>query len=203
MVADMSDLVMLLGYSFPAKSSSVIPPKDFGELIRLSDLVIVAKAGSGAGYKKGELIMTGTRFTIMDVVKGSALIGSDIQVETFGGVFGDRGLSIGGSPQFEEGDVYLLSLSEFNGQWTLRFMSYGVMVQRRMVTGQQVFTHLEASHELNIVVPDGREIEPITTYTSSVVVSHLKQVASGARGWSRGDAGEVANAGHDGALQAG
>jgi hypothetical protein len=194
-------LVLFLGLSFPAFSSSVIPPKDFGELVRISDLVVVAKAGGGIGFKKGELIMTGTMFTIIDVVKGSAMSGSDIEVETFGGVFGDRGLSIGGSPQFKEGDVYLLSLSEFNGKWTLRFMSYGVLVQRRMITGQQVFTHLEEAHELNVVVPDGREIEPITTYTSSTVVSHLKQVASGSSVWSRESAGEVVNAGHDGSLK--
>jgi len=192
---------LFLGVAFPAVSSSIIPPRDFGELVRISDLVVVAKAGSGVGFKRGELIMTGTMFTIVDVIKGSTLPGTDIQVETFGGVFGDRGLSIGGSPQFEEGDVYLLSLSEFNGQWTLRFMSYGVLVQRRMVTGQQVFTHLEASHELNIVVPDGRVIEPITTYSSSTIVSYLQQVASGTRTWSRDNAGEVANAGHDGALK--
>jgi len=194
-------LVLFLGLSFPVFSSSVIPPKDFGELVRISDLVIVAKAGGGTGFKRGELIMTGTMFTIIDVVKGSAMSGSDIEVETFGGVYGDRGLSIGGSPQFEEGDVYLLSLSEFNGKWTLRFMSYGVLVQRRMVTGQQVFTHLEASHELNIVVPDGREIEPITTYMSSTIVPYLQQVASGTRTWTRSNAGEVANAGHDGSLK--
>jgi len=193
--------VLFLGVAFPALSSSIIPPRDFGELVRISDLVVVAKAGGGSGYKKGELIMTGTMFTIMDVVKGSISIGTDIRVETFGGIYGDRGLAIGGSPQFKDGDVYLLSLSEFNGEWTLRFMSYGVLVQRRMVTGQQVFAHLEEAHELNVVVPDGREIEPITTYSSSTVVSHLKQVSSGSSVWSRESAGEVANAGHDGSLQ--
>jgi len=193
--------VLFLGVAFPALSSSIIPPRDFGELVRISDLVVVAKAGGGSGYKKGELIMTGTMFTIMDVVKGSISIGIDIRVETFGGIYGDRGLAIGGSPQFKDGDVYLLSLSEFNGEWTLRFMSYGVLVQRRMVTGQQVFAHLEEAHELNVVVPDGREIEPITTYSSSTVVSHLKQVSSGSSVWSRESAGEVANAGHDGSLQ--
>lgn len=111
-----------------AFSSSVIPPRDFGELVRLSDLVIVAKAGGATGFKRGELIMTGTSFTILDVVKGSAVIGSSINVETYGGTYGDMGFSVGGSPQFVEGDVYLLSLSEFNGNWTFRFMSYGVMV---------------------------------------------------------------------------
>ncbi len=192
---------LFLGVAFPAASSSIIPPRDFGELVRISDLVVVAKAGGGSGYKKGELIMTGTMFTIIDVVKGSISIGSDIRVETFGGIYGDRGLAIGGSPQFKDGDVYLLSLSEFNGEWTLRFMSYGVLVQRRMVTGQQVFAHLEEAHELNVIVPDGRVIEPITTYLSSTIVPYLQQVVSGTRTWSRESAGEVANAGHDGALK--
>lgn len=184
-----------------AYSSSVIPPRNFGELVRISDLVVVARADGSTGFKRGELIMTNNSFTVIDVIKGSAVVGSSIHAETFGGLFGDMGLSIGGSPVFVEGDVYLLSLSEFNGQWTFRFMSYGVMVQRRMVTGQQVFTHLENAHELNIIVPDGRDVEPITTYASSAVVPLLKQIANGTKTWSRDEAGEVANAGHDGALK--
>jgi hypothetical protein len=184
-------ILFLLFVWTTSHASSVIPPRDFGVLVQTSGLVVVAKAGDSHSFGRGNLIMTSTRFQVVDVIKGSIAIGQSFNMESYGGQTEDFGMVIGGSPSFVEGETYLLSLSEHNGAWMSRHMSYGLMVQRRMLTGERIFTHLEESHDLNLVIPDGKTVELISNYKAESLVEHLKLVASGKTIWNKAQADEV------------
>jgi hypothetical protein len=183
--------VSLLNTAQNLHASSVIPPRDFGVLVQTSGLVVVAKAGDSNSFGRGNLIMTSTRFQVVDVIKGSIAIGQSFNMESYGGQTEDYGMAIGGSPTFVEGETYLLSLSEHNGAWMSRHMSYGLLVQRRLLTGERIFTHLEESHDLNLVIPDGKTVELISNYKAESLVNHLKSVASGKTIWNKVQADEV------------
>jgi hypothetical protein len=184
-------LVLLVILSSASYASSVIPPRDFGVLVQTSELVILAKADNSRSFGRGNLIMTSTRFQVLDVIKGSVAIGQYVDMESYGGQTEDLGLAIGGSPKFSQGETYLLSLTEHNGAWMSRHMSYGLLVQRRMLTGERIFTHLEDSHDLNLVIPDGKTVELISNYKADALIKHLKSVASGQSAWDKSKAEEV------------
>lgn len=183
--------LLLTLISYVSLASSVIPPRDFGVLIQTSELVVVAKAGESNSFGRGNLIMTNTRFQVLDVIKGTAALGQFVNMESYGGQTEDLGLAIGGSPQFVEGETYLLSLSQHNGAWMSRHMSYGILIQRRMITGERIFTHLEESHDINLVIPEGKTVELISNYKADQLVNHLKAVASGQTAWDKSKAEEV------------
>ena len=184
-------LVLLALLSNASYASSVIPPRDFGILVQTSQLVILAKAENSRSFGRGNLIMTSTRFQVLDVIKGSVAIGQYVDMESYGGQTEDLGLAIGGSPKFSQGETYLLSLTEHNGAWMSRHMSYGLLVQRRMLTGERIFTHLEDSHDLNLVIPEGKTVELISNYKAEALIKHLKSVASGQSAWDKSKAEEV------------
>ena len=193
--------VVILVSSMPVSASSIIPPKDYGELVRMSEIVVVARASTSNGFWLGGLIMTNTRFEVLEVIKGSLQVGEPFDVSVHGGILGDRGFAIGGSPDYKDGEVYLLSLSRNNNMWMSRHMAYGQMVQKRTVTGDRIFTHLEESHELNVVLPNGASAEPITSYNSERLVNHLKQIAGGSDVWSSDSAGILEYDSHDGSIE--
>lgn len=177
----LSLLVALLGsIPFLGMASSVVPPTNPGGLVQDSDHIVVAvMIGSDTKFR-GKMLVSITRFEVVQSVKGITS-GRNIDVETPGGVLGDIGLQINGSPQFIEGQTYLLFLREFEGgTYRTLMLSYGVM---RLVDSLQdgVFVPIDQTWDLELLPRrDARPVELIRPYRSSALLTHVQAVVAGA-----------------------
>lgn len=160
-------------------SSTIVPPVNPGGLVQDAEHVVLAKAASTSSKFRGKTLISITRFEIMQSIKGFAA-GRVIEVETPGGISGDIGLLINGSPKFDDGQAYLLFLRE-DDMGTLRpvLLSYGVM---SLVDGIQngVFVPIDQTWDLELLPRrDARPVETIRPYRSGALLSHLRAVAAG------------------------
>ena len=64
----------------PAHGGTLIPPRDLGELARISDAVLLAQAGASYARARGGFIYTYTSFEVLDVVSGA--VQGSVLVET-------------------------------------------------------------------------------------------------------------------------
>lgn len=169
------------------QASSIIPPKDLGELAQLSDAVVLVRAGNGTALARGRMILTQTSFEVLEVVHGPLRVGETMQVETRGGTLDGWGWAVSGSPTFEEGTTYLLFLNRnATGIWQPRLMSYGLLEEVTGTDGSRLLTHLESAHEIELVLrPDGVDVEEIDTYYAAPLLGQLKQVMTHANQWDQ------------------
>lgn len=173
-------LIVYFGVTpYLGSASTIVPPPNPGGLVQDSEHVVVARALGEAAKLRGRLLVTVTRFEIVQSVKGFAA-GRIVEVEAPGGVSGDIGLVINGSPQFEMGSTYLLFLREDDGgRLRPTMLSYGVM---SLVDGIQngVFVPVDQTWDLELLPRrDARPVETIRPYRSGVLLSHLRAVAAG------------------------
>lgn len=170
-----------------ADASSVIPPRDIGELAQRSEAVVLVRAGEQDAVARGRMILTHTTFEVLDVVRGPLHIGEVVQVETHGGTLDGLGWAVAGSPAFEAGRTYLLFLQRSKaGTWQPRLLSYGVLQEMQGTDGSRLLTHLEETHELELVVRlDGEATEPLDTYYAGPLLAQLKRVVAGTAAWER------------------
>ncbi|HMB89211.1 MAG TPA: hypothetical protein VKP65_00095, partial [Rhodothermales bacterium] len=179
-------LVLFLLSCFPllVQASSIVPPRNLGELAFMSDAVVLARAGTGTAIGRSGMIFTATDFEILEVVQGAA--SGRISVETYGGVLDGTGWQVAGTPTFEPGSVYLLFLDRNGTAWQPRMMAYGLL--ERVVTdeGAVMLTHIAEHHDLNLVARfDGVQPEPVETYYEQPLMNHLREVASSRVTWNR------------------
>ena len=147
----------------PARGGTIIPPRDLGELARISDAVLLAQAGSSYARARGGFIYTYTSFEVLDVVSGA--VQGSVLVETYGGVVDGQGWVVGGSPRFAEGSVYLLFLNRRGDVWQPRMFAYGLLERLVAADGSTVLNHIGEHHDLTLLPrPDGVVPEPIGTY---------------------------------------
>ena len=164
-----------------AHASTVAPPSDLGHLARLSDSVVLARAESSSPQVAGPgaLPWTATRFTRLRQVGGDALPETFV-VEEPGGTVGDRGLAIGGSPDFGTGRTYLLFLARgATGHWRTRMLSYGLLVED---AERGLLVPMDESAALDLA--PFAAFEPVGAYEKEALLGHLANVAGGAA-WNR------------------
>lgn len=145
-----------------------------------SDHTVVAKATGSESKFRGNMLVTVTRFEVVHSIKGFSA-GRVIEVESPGGINGDIGLVINGSPNFEDGQSFLLFLRE-NDAGILRpvLLSYGLMMLRG---GMQdgVFVPVDQTWDLDLMPRrDARPVELVRPYRSGALLPHLRAIASGA-----------------------
>ena len=105
-------LVLLAGLStLTVHGSTIVPPRDLGELANMSQAVLLARAGISTSITRGGLIFTETTFEVVEVVRGTLQQNESISVETYGGVVDGIGWAVAGNPVFAEDTVYLLFLN--------------------------------------------------------------------------------------------
>ncbi|NBC19156.1 MAG: hypothetical protein GVY18_17775, partial [Bacteroidetes bacterium] len=183
-------LAVLLSFAaHSAQASSIIPPRDLGELAVTSEAVVLARAGTAEATLRGRFLLTETSFEVLEVVRGPMAAGARLNVATFGGSTDSLAWAVGGSPQFEEDGVYLLFLhQDARGTWRPRLLSYGLLQRAQGTDGSVLLTHLEGAHDLNVIDrPDGTAVEPIGTYYEADLLKHLQRVVTGATRWDRTD----------------
>lgn len=177
-------LIPLLCLPLLAQASSIVPPRNLGELAFMSDAVVLARAGAGTAFGRSGMIFTATNFEVLETVQGAAA--GRISVETYGGVLDGTGWQVAGTPTFEPDAVYLLFLDRNGNAWRPRMMAYGLL--ERVVTddGTVMLTHIAEHHDLNLVARfDGVQPEPVETYYEQPLLNHLREMRSTRVTWNR------------------
>src|SRR5207237_10386162 len=86
-----------------------------------------ATAGESYGLRSARgLVQTITRMHVDEAIAGSLRSGDEFDVVELGGLAGDIGWAIAGSPRFTPGERTLLMLiADDDGQWTTQSMALG------------------------------------------------------------------------------
>jgi hypothetical protein len=116
-------------------SATTLIAANLGELTRMSDFVLVAKAQSRTSRKQVEtgLIVTDVQLRVLTALKGTAKPGDTLTATVLGGTVGDVGLHVPGEariPDDRSAIVFLRRTS--NGELNVSGMGQGVMP----ITGQ-------------------------------------------------------------------
>ncbi len=168
-----------------ASGMTIIPPASLAELGKDSHAVVLARA-QGSRSIGEELAATRTTFSVEEALSGVLAKGMTFEVETPGGVLGDEVWVVPGSPSFETSETYLLCLLQpAPGVWIPRLASYGILKQVLSSDGRKLLTPLKEARFNIVARPDGRAVEPVTTYRKTECVKHLLECLSGTARWDR------------------
>ena len=131
-----------------ASAATFLVPSD-RDLIESAQAIAVVTAGeSQSRWSDGGWIETVTTLHIDEVIKGSIAAGSTLDITELGGVVGNLGYAVAGSPKFNRGERSLVFLDrDDRGNWTTRAMALGKFAFTRDARGR------------SLLVRDGHEIE--------------------------------------------
>jgi hypothetical protein len=176
--------LLLSGLAVHGQAATVAPPADLGALARMSNSVVLARAGeSWTDEAPSPLPHTLTRFERLEQVAGAAVDAAFVVREP-GGTRGPRATVVGGAPGYQAGRTYLLFLDRARpGQWRSRMLAYGLLVEDE-ATG--ILSPLAEAGEIEPV--ETLPFEPVGAYDRRLLIEHLREVVRG-RPWSRERAG--------------
>ncbi len=171
--------LFLIAVALPGSAATVAPPANLGELARVSSSVVLAEAIDSRSELRGEIPFTFTSFRVVQNVAGQDA-GRTLTLETPGGVVGEHGFRVPGSPRFAKGARYLLFLAPAaKGAWKLQMASYGLL---REVPGTGLLQPVAEAAELDILPRPG--VEAIGTYREKDLLPQLTAAHGGAP-WHR------------------
>ena len=186
-----SSLAFLLAAPVALHATTFIPPTNYAELARASDAVVLAHAQRTTHSRRGAQIWGETLFDVIETVRGPLAVGASVAVSTPGGsVVGATGereaWRVIGSPEYREGEVYLLALQSVNegARWIPTMLDYALYREVLAPTGRTV---LVPEGELRQVDgfprPDGRSVEPLEPVLAREFLTHLRSVLENGREW--------------------
>jgi S-layer homology domain len=168
-------LALFLIAVIPGHAATIAPLSNIGELARVSSSVVLAEAVGSHSELRGEIPYTLTTFRVVQAVAGQDT-GRTLTLEAPGGVVGERGFRVPGTPSFAKGERYLLFLSAVaNGTWQLRMSSYGIL---REVPGTGILQPVAEAAELELLPRPG--VEAIGTYREKDLLPELAAARNGA-----------------------
>jgi hypothetical protein len=163
----------------PVRATTVIPPENLGQLVRVSRAAVFAQAMESWVEEGGTLPYTVTRFQLVDRIAGASP-GTVFEVREPGGSLGKIGTVVPGAPRFEDGRNYLLFLDPApGGRWRSKAMAYGLLEE---VEGSGLLRPLAQAPRIELKARG--PVEPVGTYRKAALLQHLKEVARGAT-WDR------------------
>ncbi|HKI06205.1 MAG TPA: hypothetical protein VKK31_29780, partial [Thermoanaerobaculia bacterium] len=166
-------------YVQQAAATTVVPPADMGELVRVSRAVVFAQAIDSRVEEENAFPHTITRFQLLQAVAG-ADPGLIFEVSEPGGSGRLKAAAVPGAPRFESGRNYLLFLDDAPaGRWRSKMMAYGLLEE---VEGADLLRPLPEAGRIEVLTQ--KSYEPAGRYRKGALLEHLRQVARGAR-WNR------------------
>ena len=122
----MRRLLVLVLFAASVNAATFIVPDD-RTLVDSSTAIVIATAGKSHGqWAAGGWIETVTAMRVDEAIKGPLHRGEAFEVAELGGVAGDAGYAVPGSPQYREGERLLLFLEENDrGAWAAKSMAIG------------------------------------------------------------------------------
>jgi hypothetical protein len=140
-------VILAVLFTSAAHSATFIVPSDRA-LVTASKAIVVATAGTSHGRRApGGWIETVTELRVEEAIKGPVVAGESIRVTELGGMVGEIGYVVAGSPKYIEGQRVLLFLETNNrGEWVAKNMAVGKFEPAEDVRGRR------------LLVRDGAEI---------------------------------------------
>ena len=167
-------LGLVLAASTTLRATTIVPPKDLGALLRMSDAVVFAEAGESWNDADRSVPRTVTRFSMVRAIAGVSLPWT-FEVEELGGATHGGIFAVAGSPSYVEGRRYLLFLARApNMRWRSRVMAYGLLVED---SWHDRLRSLPEARGLSQIHADGAE--SVTVYKRDALLAHLESVARG------------------------
>jgi PKD repeat protein len=169
-----------LSCSLRVQAATLVPPRDLGELLRASDLAVLARADSARTQGCGALLCTTVSFAVEAAITGGSTPQDPVRVATPGGESDGLGCSVAGSPRFVEGHTYLLFLQRApTGVFRPLALSYGILERVSGPRGS-LLVPIASSRQIETRPrPDGRVPEPVGSYREPALLAHLAEVAAG------------------------
>lgn len=170
-------LLILFVLAEAAHATTLVPPRNLGQLARMSRAVVLARATHAWTEDRG-IPMTITVFELVQPV-GGARVPVVFQVETPGGVFEDKAAVVTGAPRFRDGRNYLLFLarSPRRHRWQPQMLSYGLLEEVSDLSGQELLRPLPEARAIELL---GDDFERPGVYRERDLLDHLREVMAGA-----------------------
>jgi hypothetical protein len=132
-------LILVILFASIAHSATFIVPSDRA-LVTASKAIVVATAGTSHGrWAPGGWIETVTELHVEETIKGRIAAGETIHVTELGGMVGDIGYVVAGSPRYVEGQRVLLFLeTNDRGEWVAKNMAVGKFEHTEDVKGRRL-----------------------------------------------------------------
>lgn len=132
-------LAVLILFASAAHAATFIVPSDRA-LVTASKAIVVATAGTSHGrHAPGGWIETVTELRVEEAIKGPVVAGESIHVTELGGMVGDIGYVVAGSPKYAEGQRVLLFLeTNDRGEWVAKNMAVGKFTPAEDVRGRRL-----------------------------------------------------------------
>jgi hypothetical protein len=132
-------LILALLVASTARAATFIVPSD-RDLVTASKAIVVATAGTSHGRRApGGWIETVTDLRIDEAIKGPLAAGESIRVTELGGMVGEIGYIVAGSPRYAEGERVLLFLeTNDRGEWVSKNMAVGKFNRADDVRGRRL-----------------------------------------------------------------
>src|SRR6476659_1022124 len=132
-------LILAVLAASTAHAATFIVPSD-RVLVTASKAIVVVTAGTSQGrWAPGGWIETVTELRVEEAIKGPVAAGETIHVTELGGMVGDIGYVVAGSPRYAEGQRVLLFLeTNDRGEWVAKNMAVGKFSFRRDEGGRRV-----------------------------------------------------------------
>src|SRR3954464_9722620 len=130
-------LFLVLGAT--AHAATFLVPSDRA-LVTASKAIVIATAGeSHSRWAPGGWIETVTELRVEEAIKGPIAAGETIRVTELGGMVGDIGYVVAGSPRYAEGQRVLLFLeTNDRGEWVSKNMAVGKFDPAEDVKGRRL-----------------------------------------------------------------
>lgn len=172
-----------------AIGSTIIPPADYGEMVRLSDAVIKVEIGDSAPIEYGGLVYTRVLVTVLHVFKGDFRSADPIHVFYLGGIINDQAAVVPGGATLQKGDVMILSLRKTGPGWNLWLLGYGQLRLNQLPDGTEVYSPLDKAHEIEYDLGSRDHVEIPGIYRKSLLEDHLSALLDGDELWDSRAAG--------------
>src|SRR5437588_4262895 len=132
-------LIFAILIASTARAATFIVPSDRA-LVTASKAIVVATAGTSHGrWAPGGWIETVTELRIEEGIKGPVAAGESIRVTELGGMVGEIGYVVAGSPRYIEGQRVLLFLeTNDRGEWVAKNMAVGKFEHADDVRGRRL-----------------------------------------------------------------
>jgi hypothetical protein len=132
-------LVVFVLLASTARAATFIVPSD-RVLVTASKAIVVATAGTSHGrWAPDGWIETVTDLRIDEAIKGPVAAGETIRVTELGGMVGEIGYVVAGSPRYAEGQRVLLFLeANDRGEWVAKNMAVGKFEYAEDVKGRRL-----------------------------------------------------------------
>jgi hypothetical protein len=156
-------LIVTLAIASTAHAATFIVPSDRA-LVTASKAIVIATAGTSHGrWALGGWIETVTELRVEEAIKGPAAAGETIHVTELGGMVGDIGYVVAGSPRYAEGQRVLLFLeTNDRGEWVAKNMAVGKFDRAEDVRGRRLLIR-DSSEIVGWETDGGVHHEPVRT----------------------------------------